>query len=108
MTILQTLLADLVKAALISDDATSLRWRDEARRAHAVLASDPSAVAGLKIDGIWTLAVREAEAPAFRASETRVSFTLPVACPFSLADITDPGFDIDAGVERIVGSASTG
>ncbi|WP_019904749.1 hypothetical protein [Methylobacterium sp. 77] len=108
MTILQTFLASLVKAALISDDATSLRWRDETRRAQAALVADSQAVAGLKIDGIWTLAVREAEAPEFCASESRVSFGMPVACPFTLAEVTDAGFDIDAGVERIADSASTG
>ncbi|GJE16858.1 hypothetical protein [Methylobacterium marchantiae] len=108
MTNLQTLLAGLVKAALISNDAESLRWREEARRAHAALVSDADAARTLKIDGIWTLAVREAESPEFQAREGRVSFGLPPACPFTLDDLIDPGFDVDLAVERIVGSASTG
>ncbi|WP_018044563.1 hypothetical protein [Methylobacterium sp. 88A] len=107
-TILQTLLASLVKASLISDDAESLRWREEARRAHAALVSDAEAAKSLKIDGIWTLAVGEAESPEFQASEGRVSFGLPASSPFTLADLLDPGFDVDLGVERIAGSASTG
>lgn len=108
MTTLQTLLASLVKATLISDDTASLRWREEARCAHAALVADAEAAKSLKIDGIWTLAVGEAEAPEFQASEGRVSFGLPVACPFTLADLLDPGFDVDCAVERIAGSASTG
>ncbi|WP_027172749.1 hypothetical protein [Methylobacterium sp. 10] len=108
MTILQTLLASLVKAALISDDTESLHWREEARRAHAALVADAEAARSLKIDGIWILAVGEAESPEFQDSEGRVSFGLPVACPFTFADLLDPGFDVDLAVERIAGSASTG
>jgi hypothetical protein len=108
MTTLQTLLASLVKAALISDDTESLRWREEARRAHAALVADAEAAKSLKIDGIWTLAVGEAESPEFQASEGRVSFGLPAACPLTLDELIDPGFDVDLAVERIAGSASTG
>ena len=108
MTTVQTLLAHLVTAALMSDDADSAKWRAEAAQAHAALVADPAASEGLKIDGLWTLAVREAEAPDRQEAEGRVSFGLPAACPFTLGELSEPGFDIEAGVERIRNSASTG
>jgi len=102
------LLASLVKAALMGDDRASLLWREEARQSHARIVSDPSAVASLKIDGMWTLAVGDAEAPEFREAEGQVEFGLPALCPFTLEEITAPGLDIDATVERIRKSAATG
>lgn len=108
MNDLRHLLASLVKAALMGDDRASLLWREEARQSHARIALDPSAVAALKIDGMWTLAVGDAEAPEFRDAEGQVEFGLPALCPFTLEEIADPGLDIDAAVERIRKSAATG
>lgn len=108
MTQLQILLASLVKAALTTDDAASLRWRDEAERAQAALAAEANESGDLKIDGIWTLAVRDAESPDLQASGGRVSLGMPAACPFRLDELKTPGFDVDSAVERIAASASTG
>ena len=91
----RTLLANLVKAALMSEDRASALWREEAAQALASVRACPHAVEGLKIDGLWSLAVREAEAPDLRAEEGQVSFTLPVDCPFALGEFVAPaGFDI--------------
>ncbi|MDR7038544.1 hypothetical protein J2X36_003310 [Methylobacterium sp. BE186] len=104
----RTLLANLVKAALMSEDRASLLWREEAAQALASLRAKPAGLAALKIDGLWSLAVQEAEAPDLRPGEGRVSFTLPVQSPLSLDELAAPGFDIDEGVERIRKSAATG
>lgn len=108
MNDLRHLLASLVKAALMGDDRASLLWREEARQDHARIAADSEAVRALKIDGMWTLAVGDAEAPEFRAAEGQVEFGLPALCPFTLDEITAPDLDIDAAVERIRKSAATG
>ncbi|MBD8908223.1 hypothetical protein [Methylorubrum zatmanii] len=101
-------LAELIKAALVSDDHRSLAFRREAAARIAVLAADPPEAADIRIDGAWTLAVRAAEAPALQPEEGRVSLTLPQASPFTLEDLTRAGFDVDGAVERIRKSASTG
>lgn len=108
MNDLRHLLACLVKAALMGDDRASALWREEARQDHARITADPSTVAHLKIDGMWTLAVGDAEAPEFRAAEGQVEFGLPALCPFTLGEIAAPDLDIDAAVERIRQSAATG
>jgi predicted ArsR family transcriptional regulator len=104
----RTLLASLVKAALMSEDRASALWREEAAQAQARLRAEPEAAAALTLDGLWSLAVREAEAPDLREAEGRVSFGLPASCPFTRAALTDPRFDVDAAVERIRKSAATG
>lgn len=101
-------LAELIKAALVSDDGKSLRYRESARAALAALAADPPAAESLRMDGAWTLAVQAAEAPELRPEEGRVNLTLPRHCPFTLDEILAASFDIDAAVERIAKSASTG
>jgi hypothetical protein len=107
-TAIRTLLVDLVRAALMSDDRASVRWREAARRDQSGLAADPARVEGLNIEGFWTLAVREAEAPEFREAENQVQFGFPALCPFSLGEITDAAFDVDRAVERLRKSAATG
>ncbi|WP_336487737.1 hypothetical protein [Methylobacterium nigriterrae] len=102
------LLASLVKAALMSEDRASLFWRAEAAQAQAVLSADREAARTLKLDGLWSLAVQEAEAPDLRDAEGRVAFGLPAACPFALSELAEPDLDIDAAVERIRTSAATG
>ena len=104
----RTLLASVVKAALMGDDRASLLWREEAVRALDTVRAQAGAAAALTFDGLWVLAVREAEAPEYADQEGRVSFGLPVQCPFTLPDLLAPGFDVDAAVERVRKSAATG
>ncbi|KQP31284.1 hypothetical protein ASF49_12065 [Methylobacterium sp. Leaf104] len=107
-TELRTLLANLVRAALMSDDRASALWREAARQGQARLGADRAGLAGLNIEGFWTLAVREAEAPEHREAEAQVEFGFPALCPFTLAELTAPGFEVDAAVERLRKSAATG
>ncbi|WP_267356175.1 MULTISPECIES: hypothetical protein [unclassified Methylobacterium] len=101
-------LAELIKAALISDDATSLACRDSGRAKLAALAGDPPDPASLRMDGAWTLAIQAAETPDLAPLEGQVNLTLPRACPFSLAEIVSSGFDVDRAVDHIRKIASTG
>jgi hypothetical protein len=101
-------LAELVKAALLSDDAASLACRDAGRAKLAALAGDPPDPASLRMDGAWTLAVRDAETPELAPQEGQVNLTLPRACPFTLDEIVAPGFDVDQAVDQIRKIASTG
>lgn len=101
-------LAELIKAALISDDAASLACRDAGRAKLAALAGDPPDPASLRMDGAWTLAIQEAETPELQAQEGQVNLTLPRACPFTLEAIVAPGFDVDQAVDHIRKIASTG
>jgi hypothetical protein len=95
-----------VKAALIADEARVAAWCREAEEMNRRLSDQD--LSGLKLDGIWTLAVREAEAPALRPDETQVSLTMPQACPLPLDALAGPGFDVDDAVDRVRKSASTG
>lgn len=101
-------LAELIKAALISDDGASLACRDAAREKLTALSADPPEAASVRIDGAWTLAIQAAEAPEFQDAEGQVNLTLPRTAPFALDALTAPGFDVDAAVETIRKSASTG
>ena len=101
-------LAELTKAALVSDDDRSLQFRESARAALRVLAADPPEPESVRMDGAWTLAVQAAEAPELQPEEGRVNLTLPRQCPFTLDEILAETFDVDAAVERIARSASTG
>jgi hypothetical protein len=101
-------LADLVRAALVSDDRRSLEFRDAARKGLAALNADPPDPVSVRIDGAWTFGIRAAESPDMAAEEGRVNLTLPQDSPFTLAELVDPAFDVDAAVERIANSASTG
>lgn len=104
---LAELLGFLVKAALVSDDAESLRYRRQALATRAEwLRFGPAE--DWKIEGAWTRAVREAKVPDLRPREGRVSLGLPAACPISVAALIAPGFDIDRTVARIAESAATG
>lgn len=101
-------LAELIRAALVSDDRRSLGFREAAAARLASLAADPPGPDTVRIDGAWTLAVRAAEAPELQPEEGRVNLTLPRAAPFSLAELVRADFDVDAAVETIRKSASTG
>lgn len=102
------ILADLVRAALSSDDGRSLAFRRAAADGLAALRADPPDPESLRIDGAWTLAVQAAEAPELRPEEGRVSLTLPRVSPFGLDALLVPDFDLDRAVERIRESAATG
>ncbi|CAA2156082.1 hypothetical protein MBRA_01698 [Methylobacterium brachiatum] len=101
-------LAELIKAALISDDGKSLACRAAGRDKLAALAAEPPEAGSLRMDGAWTLAIQLAETPELAPEEGQVNLTLPRACPFTLDEILDPGFDLDLAVDRIRKSASTG
>ena len=101
-------LAELIKAALLSDDAKSLACRQEASARIAALNANPPDPARIRIDGAWTLAIQDAETPELAPEEGQVNLTLPRQCPFTLDDLLAPGFDRDGAVERIRKSASTG
>jgi hypothetical protein len=101
-------LAELIKAALISDDERSLACRDAGRGKLAALAQDPPAPGSLRLDGAWTLAIRAAETPEVLPEAGQVNLTLPRACPFTLDEILSRDLDVDRAVERIRKSASTG
>lgn len=102
------ILAELIKAALVSDDGRSLTFRQAAETLLTTLRENPPDPADLRMDGAWTLAVQAAEAPNLQPEEGRVNLTLPRACPFTLDELLSPGFDRDAAVERIRKGASTG
>ncbi|MGY2048444.1 hypothetical protein [Methylobacterium sp. JK268] len=104
--LLRALLATLVKAALIPDPVRLAGFRAEAAAQHRALAGRD--LSGLKLDGIWALAVRDAEAPALRAEETAVSLTLPQTCPLPLDALTGQDFDFEAAAARVRASAATG
>ena len=101
-------LADLIKAALISDDGRSVAFRQAAAEKLAELAADPPRADAVRIDGAWTLAVQAAEAPELQPEEGRVNLTLPRSAPFALEELTSADFDVDRAVETIRKSASTG
>jgi hypothetical protein len=107
--LVRAFLANLQKAALTSDDQHSLEWRQDARQLRAqIMAADPAALTRLKIDGLWWLALADAEAPELRPEQGRIEFGQPKQCPITLAEIAAPEFDVDRAVERLVKSAATG
>lgn len=101
-------LAELIKAALLSDNGLSDACRAAGRARLAALASDPPEPESLRMDGAWTLAVQAAESPELAPLEGRVNLTLPRACPFTLDELLAPGLDVDQAVAHIRKSASTG
>ena len=101
-------LAELIKAALLSDDAKSLACREEASARIADLSTNPPDPAHVRMDGAWTLAIQDAETPKLVPEEGQVSLTLPRQCLFTLDEMLAPDFDRDEAVERIRKSASTG
>lgn len=101
-------LAELIKAALLSDDGKSLACREAGAAKIAALAQDPPHPSRLRIDGTWQMAVHDAEAPELTPFEGQVNLTLPRQSPFSLDELLASDFDADEAVERIRKSASTG
>lgn len=103
---LRALLATLVKAALIPDETRRAEFRREAAELRGQLAGQD--LSALKPDGLWGLAVRDAEAPELRSEETQVSLTMPQACPVALDTLLGPQFDFEELVKRVRDSAATG
>ena len=101
-------LADLIKAALLSDDAQSLACREEASARIADLTANPPDPAHVRMDGAWTLAIQDTETPELAPEEGQVSLTLPRQCLLTLDEVLAQNFDRDEAVERIRKSASTG
>ncbi|CAO4170714.1 hypothetical protein [Methylorubrum extorquens] len=101
-------LAELIKAALVSDDGLSLAFRQAAADKIAALAANPPSADAVRIDGAWTLAIRAAEAPELQPEEGQVNLTLPRGAPFTLEELCQADFDVDRAVETIRKSASTG
>ena len=101
-------LAELIKAALLSDDAKSLACREDGAAKLKALAQNPPDPARVKVDGAWTLAVQAAETPDLAPYEGQVNLTLPRQCPFTLAELVAPDFALDKAVDSIRKSASTG
>ena len=101
-------LSELIKAALVSDDGKSLAYREAARTQLAGLVAAPPDPAALRMEGAWTLAIREAESPERAAEQGQVNLTLPRQPPFTLDALLKAGFDVDAAVDHIRKIASTG
>ena len=103
---LRRLLVALVKAALVSDPTLTARYRDDAAEAQRPVAGlGPS---GVKLDGLWTRAVAEAEADRDVRRSEDANPTLPVTCPLALEDLTGPAFDPGAAASRIRETSSFG
>src|ERR1700712_328123 len=101
-------LPNLMKAALTADDQHSQAWRQKAKRLRSQFAATPSALESLKIDGLWWLAVGDAEAPELRSEEKMIEWGQPKTCPFTLAEICRADFDIDGAVQHLRETAATG
>ncbi|GJE43836.1 hypothetical protein [Methylobacterium soli] len=106
--LVRRLLANLLKAALTADDRHSLAWRQEARRIRSQLMANPSALERLKIDGLWWLAIGDAEAPELRAEEKMIEWGQPKICPITIAEISASDFDVDRAVQHLRETAATG
>ena len=107
-SLVRGLLANLMKAALISSDAQGMQWRDEATRFQHAIAARSDELGNLKIDGLWWLAVNDAETPELQASEGQIQWGQPKTCPFTLDELAAPDFDINRGVQHLRETASTG
>ena len=102
------ILASLMKAALISDDHEGQRWRAEAVRQREALLAKGGDLSTLKLDGIWWMAVADAETPEMRERADRIEYGQPKTCPFTLDAITARDFDIDRAVQHLRETAATG
>ena len=104
---LRSLLAALVRAALMSDE-DGRPWLRQAQSLHGALLREPAGLDTLSLDGFWTLAIQDAEGPDSREAERRVSMSLPKVCPLHLADMASAGFDPAQAAATIRSSAATG
>ncbi|GJD93172.1 hypothetical protein [Methylobacterium iners] len=106
--LVRSFLAHLMMAALTADNQHSLAWRQKAKHLRQQMLAIPGALATLKIDGLWWLAIGDAEAPELRAEEKMIEWGQPKACPFTLTEICEPEFDVDRAVQRLRETAATG
>jgi hypothetical protein len=104
------LLARLIRGALLMDQGQRQIERAEALRLHALVreSATPEHLAALQLDGLWSAAVREAEAPELGEEPLRVSMQFPATCPLGLADLVAPGLAPSELEQRIRESAATG
>ncbi|WP_375410369.1 hypothetical protein [uncultured Methylobacterium sp.] len=101
-------LASLMKAALISDDHEGQHWRGEAARQREALLARGGDLSALKLDGIWWMAVADAETPEMRERADRIEYGQPKTCPFTLDALTAADFDVDRAVQHLRETAATG
>lgn len=106
--LVRSFLANLMKAALTADDTRSQAWRQKARHLRQQMLAVPTGLENLKIDGLWWLAVGDAEAPELQAEEKMIEWGQPKICPFTLVEIQAPEFDVDRAVQHLRETASTG
>jgi hypothetical protein len=94
----------------MADEAHAAAERREALRLHEVVREEasPAALVGIRLDGLWTAAIREAETPELHREPLQVSTTLPVQCPLTLGELVEPGLKLAELEERIRSAASTG
>ena len=67
-------LANLMKAALTADDTRSQAWRQKAKHLRQQMLAVPTGLENLKIDGLWWLAVGDAEAPELQSEEKMIEW----------------------------------
>ncbi|MEH3144845.1 MAG: hypothetical protein PGN34_05755 [Methylobacterium frigidaeris] len=107
--LVRAFLANLMKAALTSDDQHSLEWRGEAERLRDQIArTDAETLGRLKLDGLWWLALGDATPSALRREQGQIEFAQPIACPVAMHEIVSAEVAIDRLVDRLIKSASTG
>ncbi|HEV7873695.1 MAG TPA: hypothetical protein VGO82_06130 [Enterovirga sp.] len=107
---IQQILAHLIRAALMANEQHAAAERREALRVHDALRrdADPAALAAIRIDGLWTAAIRDTETPDLQREPLQVSKTLPVYCPVTLGDLAEAGLKLGELEERIRNAAATG
>ncbi|HEV7874444.1 MAG TPA: hypothetical protein VGO82_09955 [Enterovirga sp.] len=103
-------LAHLIRAAVMADEQHAAAERREALRMHEALrrAADPAALAAIRLDGLWTAAIGDAETPDLHREPFQVSTTLPASCPLTLGELVEPGLKLAELETRIRDAASTG
>jgi hypothetical protein len=104
------MLAHLIRAALMANEQHAAAERHEALRVHEALRrhADPAALAAIRIDGLWTAAIRQAETPDLHREPLQVSMTLPACCPVTLDELAEPRLKLAELEERIRNAAATG
>jgi hypothetical protein len=104
------LLATLIRASLLTDEDQVEAIRHEALRLHEHLRATATqdGLAKLRLDGLWTAAIHEAETPALQREPLRVSLQFPSACPLTLGDLVELEIFFPELEQRIRDSAATG
>ena len=108
---LRRMLADLIKAGLVStDEAAVAHWREEALRLHDGLIErlDSLGDVDIHLDALWAQARQEAQDDLLVQAEENVKPVLQAQCLFTLPELTAPNFSFEAAAARIRMSAATG